>query len=398
MTGGLLTSPEGVAQVQAALEEQDLDGWFLFEFRHQNPVSAALLGIGPTTRRSFVLVPRDGEPVALTHAIERSPWRDWPWEIRSYAGWVSMEEGVQRLLAGRRRVALETSERSGVPTLDVVPAGVVQLVQDAGATPVTSGNLVTRFYSVWTAEQLERHRHHAEIIKDVAAGAFSRAQEAIRAGSPTTEGALGGWILDTLAQRGITGERDCHVAVGAMAADPHYAPSGAGKPITAGEALLIDLWGKETADDVWADQTWMGYLGSALPERLGRVWSVVREARDRAIAFIGEEHGAGRPVRGLEVDDVARAVIGDAGFGDAFIHRTGHSIDRAIHGRGPNLDNLETRDDRILLEGVGFSVEPGVYLPGELGVRSEVNVHLGRGGPEVTPREPQTEVLLLPVA
>lgn len=395
MKAGAFLSEAVLAEVQTELAARDLDGWLLYEFRHQNPVSAALLAVGKTTRRTFVLIPREGRPTALIHAIEHSAWRHWPWDSQSYAGWYQLETGLAALLQGRRSVAMEVSERCSVPTLDLVPSGVVDLVREAGVTIHSSGDLVTRFHSIWSQTQLERHRAHAEIIKDVARAAFEHAAQAIRSGSPTSEGPLGEWILAEMAERGLVGDRDCHVAVDAMASDPHYGPVGAGETIGSGSLLMIDLWGKADPDDVWADQTWMGYMGSTLPQRHQTIWSTVRDARDRAIDFVRERHAQGAWVRGFEVDDVARAVIVDAGFGEYFIHRTGHSMDRAIHGRGPNLDNLETRDDRVLLPGVGFSVEPGIYIPGEIGVRSEVNVHLGESGPEVTPGEPQTEVFLL---
>ncbi len=390
-----LLDPEGLEQVQRALVQQDLTGWLLYEFRHQNPVSASLLGVGHTTRRAFVLIPASGSPTALIHAIESAAWRHWPWERASYAGWEEMEGRLSSLLEGQDRVAMEVSHRSGVPTLDLAPSGVVDLVRECSVDIRSSGDLVTRFYSVWTQQQLRRHRETAEVLKEVARSAFRKAADAVRAGHPTTEASLSQWILDELATRGISAGRDCHVAVGAMAADPHYAPSGAGELIGPDQVLLIDLWGKVDEDDVWADQTWMGYLGSTVPADVVEVWDTVRAARDAAIDFLWERHRAGQPVKGLEVDDVARRVISDAGFGDRFIHRTGHSMDRGLHGSGPNLDNLETRDDRVLIEGVGFSVEPGIYLPGRFGIRSEVNVHLGAGGPEVTPAAPQTEVFPL---
>lgn len=395
MKPGAFLTEKVLADVQNELAARGLDGWLLYEFRHQNPVSAALLDVGKTTRRTFVLIPREGRPTALIHAIEHSSWRHWPWARRGYSGWSELERELKALLRGCASVAMEVSSRSSVPTLDLVPSGVVDLVKENGVSVASSGDLVTRFHSLWSAAQLDRHRTHAEIIKNIARDAFERAAEAIRTGAPTREGPLSEWILEEMARRGLDGDRDCHVAVDAMAADPHYAPVGAGESITRGSLLMIDLWGKARPDDVWADQTWMGYMGPALPPRAQTIWSTVRDARDRAIEYVSERHAAGDVVRGFEVDDVARAVIGDAGFAEYFIHRTGHSMDQAIHGRGPNLDNLETRDDRMLLPGVGFSVEPGIYVPAEIGVRSEVNVHLGGSGPEVTPREPQTEVFLL---
>ncbi len=388
-------SEASVARVQAALVEQGLDGWLLFEFRGQNWISSALLGVEHTTRRAWVLVPRAGAPCALVHAIEGSAWRAWPFELERYSGWREMEEKLARMLAGHRRLAMEVSPKSAVPTVDTVPAGALELVRGLGVEPVSSGDLVTTFHSVWSDAQLADHRRAAEVVAEVGKAALHEAARAIERGAPTTEGALSSWILERLRAGGITVEADTHVAVGAGAADPHYAPVGEGAVIGAGRVLLVDLWGRTSTDAVHADQTWMGFLGSALPDRVAEVWSAVKDARDAAVTFLSTRHREKKEVRGFEVDDQARALIQARGFGEFFIHRTGHSIDTRLHGSGPNLDNLESRDDRRLVRGVGFSVEPGVYLPGEFGVRSEINVHWGAAGPEVTPREPQREMLLL---
>jgi Xaa-Pro aminopeptidase len=187
---------------------------------------------------------------------------------------------------------------------------------------------------------------------------------------------------------------DCIVAVGPQAADSHYAPVGDGETIRRGDLLLIDLWGA-FSDSVAADQTWMGMLDSRLDERTQEIWEVVRDARDSALTFLHERYEASQEVQGFEVDDIARTLITDRGYGPYFVHRTGHSIDTQLHGSGPNLDNLETRDERTLVHGVGFSVEPGIYIPDDIGIRSEVNVHWASDGPEVTPSDIQREIFLL---
>ena len=391
----LLISEERVARVQAALAEGEFDGWLLFEFRGQNWISAEMLGVEHTTRRAWVLVPRIGEPCALVHAIEGSAWRAWPFAMERYSGWREMEEKLSRMLAGHSRLAMEVSPRSAVPTVDTVPAGALELVRGLGVEPVSSADLVSAFHSVWSPAQLKDHRRTAEIVAEVGRAALEEAARAVQTGEPTTEGALSRWILARLREGGVTVDTDTHVAVGPGAADPHYSPVGEGAVVGAGQVLLVDLWGRTAADAVHADQTWMGFLGGSLPARVAEVWDAVRDARDAAVTLLGDRHREGAPVRGFEVDDRARAVIVERGYGDFFVHRTGHSIDTRLHGSGPNLDNLESRDDRLLVQGVGFSVEPGVYLPGEFGVRSEINVHWGADGPEVTPRAPQDEVLLL---
>jgi Xaa-Pro aminopeptidase len=298
------------------------------------------------------------------------------------------------MVAGKQRLAMEISPGGAVPGVDYVPAGAASMLLGLGLELASSGDLVSRFHSAWTPKQLDAHRRAAEIVAGVARRAFTRAAKAVRAGKPTTEGALSDWIRGELQGAGLTEQVDTIVAIGRTAADPHYAPVGEGETIERGHVLLIDLWGAFPGS-VPADQTWMGMLGSSVDARTQEVWEAVRDARDAALAFLRERAEAGAEVRGYEVDDVARALIRARGFGDRFVHRTGHSIDIEIHGSGPNLDNLETKDDRQLIPGVGFSVEPGIYLPDELGVRAEVNVYWGPDGPEVTPSEVQKDIFLL---
>lgn len=395
MSDSILISRDGVERVQEALRAQALDGWLLYEFHHQNPIASSVLGLGKTTRRAFVLVPREGDPIALIHAIEHSAWRHWPWEIRSYSGWAEFETSVRELVEGRGTLAVETSPGNAVPTLDLVPAGVIELLRGFGVNPVSSGNLVSAFHAVWSEEQLRGHRTAAETVKAVAAEAFQLAADRVRAGAPMTEAELTVWIHEALTNRGHGEGKGCIVAIGPRAADPHYEPGEVGETINRGDVLLIDLWGRSGKDQIFADQTWMGYLGSSLPEEVETVWNAVRDSRDAGIALLRERFESGQEVRGLEIDDACRAVIEERGYGDYFVHRTGHSIDLGLHGSGPNLDNLETRDDRLLLPGVGFSIEPGIYLTDHLGMRSEVNVYWGADGPEVTPGEIQQDVFLL---
>jgi Xaa-Pro aminopeptidase len=291
-------------------------------------------------------------------------------------------------------VATEVSPGGAVPTLDYLPAGIASVLLGLGLELTSSGDLVSRFHSAWTDAQLEDHRRAAEIVAEVARRAFARVARAIEAGKPASEGAVSDWIRGELAGAGLVDQMDCIVAIGRTAADPHYAPVGQGEPIQRGDLLLIDLWGAFEGS-VAADQTWMGLLDSRVDGRTQEVWEAVRDGRDAALELLRERYGAGEEVRGLEVDEVVRALISERGFGEYFIHRTGHSIDTELHGTGPNLDNLETRDDRLLVPGVGFSVEPGIYIEGDIGVRSEVNVHWGAQGPEVTPRDVQREIFLL---
>lgn len=394
MSDALLCTEEGITRVQEALRAEGLDGWLLYEFHHINPIAVSLLGLGKTTRRAFVLIPAEGEPVAMIHAIEASSWRHWPFARRTYSGWREMEGQLAALVDGCERLAMELSPGAAVPTLDYVPAGIAGVLLELGVELASSGDLVSQFHSVLTPRQLDEHRRAAEIVRDVAHRAFERAARAIGEGSPTTEGALSEWIVAELNAAGLVDQVSCIVAIGPRASDSHYAPVGDGETIARGHLLLIDLWGAFPGS-VPADQTWMAVMDSSVDGRTREIWESVRDARDAAVAFLRERFEAGEEVRGFEVDDVARAVITERGYGEYFVHRTGHSIDTDLHGSGPNLDNLESRDDRRLLPGVAFSVEPGIYVLDDIGVRSEINVHWGPSGPEVTPKEPQRDLLVM---
>ncbi len=391
----LLASGEGVARVQAALREAGFDGWLLYDFGDRNPIARGLLGLEWTTRRGFAFVPASGTARLLIHAIEASSWRHLDWPRATYSSHQALERGLAELLGGSGRVAAETSARGGVPGMDLIPGGMLDLIAETGVELRSSGDLVSRFHSVWTPAQREEHARASMLVKNLARDAFDRAATGIRAGETVTEGALAAWIRSEMARRGAPAQAGCIVAIGPKAADPHYDPGETGEPIRRGDLLLVDLWCALQDGSVPADQTWMGFLGAELPARAVPMWNAIRTARDSVVDSLRSRFDLGEPTRGFEADDVARGVVAAAGYGDYFIHRTGHSIDRELHGRGPNLDNLETRDDRVLGPGVGFSVEPGIYVPGEIGLRTEINVFMGPDGPEVTVDEPQQDVFLL---
>jgi Xaa-Pro dipeptidase len=381
-------------RIQRELREQRLEAWLLFDFRGLNRIASAVLGLPGLSRRYFVLIPAQGRPIALTHRIEQQPWNGWIGENRVFLARQELEAELARLLSGRRAVAMEYSERDAVPYVDLIPAGVVELVRSTGAEVVSSADLVSAVHARWTPEGEASHRRTAALLQDVAAAAFRRIGASLASGEEPSEWSLREWIRGTLRERGLRVGADCTVAVNANAANPHYGSTAeAHAPIRPGDLVLIDLWGKEDEPAVYADQTWMGYVGSEVPDRLREIWAAVRDARDAAVDLARARWSAGEPVAGYELDDAARGLIRERGYGDAFLHRTGHSIDRELHGSGPNLDNLETRDSRRLIRGIGFSVEPGIYLPGDVGFRSEIAVFMGADGPEVTTPQPQTEII-----
>jgi Xaa-Pro aminopeptidase len=380
---------------QAALAEARVDGWLLFDFRGLNPIAKDLLRIeGMQTRRAFAWIPARGTPVAFIHAIEHGPWKNWPpeWEREIYSSWKSLEASLARHV-GKKRVAMEYSAGDAVPYLDRIPAGVIEMVRAAGAEVVTSGELVSRFYAVWSEADVASHERAAEQIATIAREALAFAGRRAHAGHPIAEHELMRWILDQFHSRGLSTDHGPNVSAAENAANPHYEPSPAHtREIRVGDILLIDLWAKEDGG-IYADQTWMASVGEAT-EEAHRIWSAIRDARDRAIAVVRQAAASGEAIRGAAVDDAARQVIGERGFGPYFTHRTGHSIDaRDLHGSGPHLDNLETRDERLLIPGVGFSIEPGIYVPGKIGMRTEVNVFLRPGEAVVTPRVYQADLI-----
>ena len=392
-----MLGPTDLARLQPLIAGAGVDGWLLFDFRGRNPIAAAVLGgeiVG--SRRVYVLVPSHGPPTALVHAVDAELWRGWPAEWTKHV-WVTREQltaGLGGLVRGKR-LAADYSPDGAIPYLDGVPAGVAELLRGLGATLVSSVELVTRWCSIWTAADVESHRRAAEAIAAIAREALALAGARAGTERPITEHELAVWVLGRFDRAGLVTDSGPSVSWGANAARAHYEPTAAeSAPIVRGEMLLLDLWAREP-DGIYADQTWMASIG-APSERDAGLWTVVRTARDAALDLIRGRLRAAEPVRGAEADAAAKRVIAQAGYLEATICRTGHSIDRyGLHGFGPPIDDTETQDDRLLIPGVGFSVEPGVYLPGVAGARSEVNGVVGEGELLVTPRDYQRELLVV---
>jgi Xaa-Pro aminopeptidase len=391
MSGIATLDRAGLAEGLAAL---GADAWLLFDFHGLNPVAGRVLGLGGMgTRRLFVLIPRSGPPVAVAHKIELQPLEGFPGTIVPYARWEELHAALGPLVKGKT-LAMEVSPKDAVPYLDRVPYGVVELLTSLGARIVPSDQLVTRFAARWSAAEEADHLAAAEILADVARAQLAWA--VTQGGRGLTETALQARTVEAMKAGGLALTTLPIVGFGPNAANPHYEPhAGKDRTLAADEVVLLDLWGgRGKVDTVFADQTWMGFSGKRVPAKVQKVWEVVRDARDAAIRLVRERVGVGKAPAGYEVDRAARNIIEGAGFGDAFVHRTGHSIDRDLHGSGPHMDDFETHDERKLMQGVGFSIEPGVYLVGEFGVRSEVNMYWGADGVRVTPKEPQRDLIL----
>jgi Xaa-Pro aminopeptidase len=372
------------------------DGWLLYDFHGVNPAATRVLGIhGMGTRRFFVLLPKSGKPIALAHKIELASFDGFPGEVRPYAAWTELH-GQLRALVGGKTVAMEISPRDDVPYLDRVPHGVIELIEASGARVISSGMLVSRFAARWSPAELAGHRKAAEAIAQIAQETLRWGGSELARGAEVRETTLQARVLEAFARAALVTDHGPIVGFQANAANPHYEPQrGSDRRLAAGEVMLLDLWAGVAPGSVYADQTWMAFSGPEPSEDVRRVWSAVRGARDAAVALLREQWQKKQPVTGAAVDDAARAVIRTAGLGDYFVHRTGHSIDRDLHGSGPHIDNFETADERTLIPGVGFSIEPGVYLTGRFGIRSEINVYFGDSGPEVTPKTPQQDLLLV---
>ncbi len=363
-----------LAQIQAALHEEGLDGWLLYEFRGLNPIALDVTGVPLSrsgSRRWACFIPRQGEPRWLVHAIEQSGWADLAPQALAYVSWAEWREGLRAILGSAQRVAMEVSPGAAIPYIGRVDAGTVELVRSLGVEVFSSADLVQVAQAVWTAEQLASHRHACRELLAVKDATFDHIRQGLAAGAPRSELNVLDFMAQEFERRGLAGY-GAIVAVNGHAANPHYFPRPeTDTPIRRGDLVLIDLWARQPHDDaIYGDITWVAYAGEAVPQRIQSVFEVVRDARDAAVAFMRQRLQDGATVYGYEVDDVAREVIARAGFGRHFIHRTGHSIGTTGHGNGVNLDNLETQDRRRLIPGVGFSVEPGIYLPEEnFGIR-----------------------------
>ena len=381
-----------LAALQAALKARRLDGWLIYDFHGLNPVAARVLGIGGMgTRRLFVLLPASGTPIAVAHRIELQPLSGFPGEVRPYAAWQELHAHLGTLVKGKR-LAMEVSPDDEVPYLDRVPWGVMQLVQRLGGQVESSADLVTLFSAGWSAAELADHRYAAEALSRIARDTLA---EVVREAGTAREYEVQQRVCRCMTAAGLVWDHPPIVGFGANAANPHYEPAEGGDAVLEpDQVVLLDLWGGRSLTTVFADQTWMGFSGTRVPADVLEVWTVVRDARDAAIARLRDGLAKGEAVSGAMLDAAARSHIVSHGYGDQFVHRTGHSIDVNLHGSGPHLDSFETNDIRVLLPGVGFSVEPGVYLTGRFGVRSEVNVVLQQSGPEVTPRQVQRDLVL----
>lgn len=383
---------------QEALRQAGLDGWLLFDYRSKNPIANALAGLSQLpTRQWFCLIPEEGEPCWLVQRMERDFFAEVKGRIIDYGSRSELLDGLKVLLNGVRDIAAEYSPYGELPSVSFMDAGTFELVRSFGVEVVSSADLVHWVLGRIDEEGLALHRQAAQKLLQLKDDAFAFIIDALFEGRTVTEWEVAEFLLERLAQEGLTIAHVPIVAIMGNSAQPHYSPTAEkSAPIGFGDFVLLDVFAK-VADNpkaIYADRTWCGYTGSTVPPRFEVQFAAVREARDEALAFLQEKVEKGEPVRGYEVDKVARKVIAKHGYADRFIHRTGHSLGMEVHGFGVNLDDYETHDTRLITQGTLLTIEPGVYGP-EIGTRSEINVFVGEGVVEVTTLPLQEQIFPL---
>jgi Xaa-Pro dipeptidase len=382
--------------IQTALHERGFDAWLFYDHHHRDPIAYKVLDIPESlmvTRRWFYVIPREGEPVKLVHRIEAGHLDSLPGTKRVYSSWRELWDNLQAMLVKFRTVAMQYSPNNLIPYIGLVDAGTVELVKSFGKEVVSSGDLVARFEAAWSPEQIESHYAARDVIDALLPEAFKEIGRRVRAGK-VTEFEIQQWFAGNFKREGIVTEDLPIVAVNANSGNPHYEPKAEGSAqIKEGDFVLLDVWGKKnTPHAVYYDITWTGVIGTPT-DRHVEIFNIVTGGRDAGVKKVQEAYAGKRRIAGWEVDQATREHITNAGYGEYFVHRTGHSIGEHVHGNGANMDNLETKDDREIIPNTCFSVEPGVYLP-EFGVRSEVNVLIHNGAAEVTGKI-QRELVLI---
>jgi Xaa-Pro aminopeptidase len=370
-----------VSEIQQALRDAEIDGWLFYDFRGSDPLAYRILQLNPTlhvTRRWYYWIPAQGDPVKLLHRIEPHVLDALPGQADCYVSWEQQRELLGRLLAGGLRVAMQYSPLNAVPYVSRVDAGTIELIRSYDVEVVSSADLIQTFEARWTDRQLESHQYAAAALRRIVDETFSEVHEAITQERSLTEYGVQQFILARIREAEMVTSSAPIAAVNVHSADPHYGPTETGSTeVTRDALLLIDLWAKRTEPgSVYGDITWTGYVGRNIPVKHREIFDLVRQGRDAALAFVRKETAAGRRPFGWEVDHACRQVIQRSGYGDQFVHRTGHSIGEEVHGNGANIDGLETQDTRRLMPRTCFSIEPGIYLPGEFGIRSELDVYL----------------------
>lgn len=370
--------------VQHAINEFGFDGWLLFDFRGSNVLALRILGIDADkigSRRFLYYVPKSGSPIKLVHRIESAALDHLPGEKIVYLRWQEFEVGIETMINGGRRIAMEYSPRNGNPYVSRVDAGIVEIVSETGATVVSSGDLIQFFEARWTPDQWQLHQQADRLNQQAFDSAWRFIVQRVRDSGEVRETEVQSFMMDFFHANNMTTYHPPIIGANENSGDPHYSPqAGRDKTIRLNDFVLIDSWAKMKApQSVYSDLTKVGYVGQVVPEKHAEIFQIVATARDAGIKYVQNTFASGECLFGWQVDEATRKVINDAGYGEYFVHRTGHNIGQEVHGNGAHIDYLETREDRRILPETCFSIEPGIYLP-EFGVRSEIDVFIGADG------------------
>jgi Xaa-Pro dipeptidase len=386
-------------ELQSALREQDFDGWLFYDHHHRDPIAYRILGLDVSSfvsRRWFYFVPASGEPKKLVHRIESGKLDSLPGSKDEYSSWQELEQKLENMLSGATRIAMQYSPRNAIMYVAMVDAGTIELIRNMGKTIVSSADLVSIFEAVLTEDQIATHFVAQQKLDEVLRSGWKFIGDSVRGPSKQSdEFSVVQLLLEGIERAGLFTDHGPNCSAGPNSADSHYEPTReSSRTIKQGDFVLIDIWAKlaNNPTAIWYDITWTGVVDRDPAERETLIFNTVRDARDAAIATIQKAYAAGEKIAGWQADDAARNVIRSAGFGDYFTHRTGHNIAVELHGNGAHLDNLETHDGRLLLPNTCFSVEPGLYFPGEFGIRNEVNM-ITRPGSAIVTGPMQNELL-----
>jgi len=387
-----------IESLQKALQQDKLDGWLFYSFRGSDPIAENILRLDHakfTTRRWFYFVPAKGTPQKIVHAIETGTLDSLPGDKHVYLPWQQLHQLLKQALSGVKKVAMQYSPMNTIPYISRVDAGTVELIRSFGVDVVSSADMVQVFEAVWTDEQLDSHLYAAKHMREIVDAVAKEVRRRIQENVTVNEVEIQQFIVNEYDRRDLTAGHPPIVAINAHSADPHYAPNlDDNLPMKKGDFLLVDMWSKQRRQHaVYDDITWTYFIGETVPSEHQKIFDVVRNGRDAAIKAAQQRYPTGEVLYGWQIDDEARKSITNAGYGEYFLHRTGHSIHEEVHGNGANIDNLETQDSRRLMARTCFSIEPGVYLKGTFGVRSEVDMYLSEKEAIVTGLPIQTEVI-----
>jgi Xaa-Pro dipeptidase len=387
-----------IKRIQAALREKKIDGWLFCDFHNRDHLAYRVLGLDPTkmtTRRWFYFIPAKGTPKKLVHNVEKGRIDSLPGQKEVYLPWEQLHSSLRKMLGAPKRIAMQYSPKNNIPYVSLVDAGIVELVRSFGHKVVSSADLVQMFEAVISEEGYRLHKEAGQVVDRIRAEAFEEIGRGLAAKTGITEHDIVQFIMRRFQESGLITDDPPIVGTNEHPADPHFesTPSNA-RPFKVGDTVLIDLWAKKNVPGgIYYDITWVGFIGAAPPKKYYEIFNVVRAARDAAIDFVKKKFERGEKCYGWQVDDVCRNVVKKAGYGQYFLHRTGHSIGEDVHGNGVNIDNLETKDEREVIPGSCFSIEPGIYLEGEMAARTEINMFIRHDGQAEVTGEIQEELV-----